>query len=211
MLLPSGLRRYPGRVRRRWRASASRIRRSRELSCVASCVVGLGTTCRPCARRRRPRRARPTRITGGPRAVSGVAAPSTENHRSFVGGVVRSGAKRTRGNRTSRLDHVAFDRDRTGRHLQIWMESCLPNQPGSEAVHETWAATNWARPCYPAPSIARTRDRSTAAVSESQLPNPYLGSGWEAGRARRRRRDTNDGHSTDDGVLRHLLLRRAEG
>ena len=42
---------------------------------------------------------------------------STENHRSFVGGVVRSGAKRTRGNRTSRLDHVAVDRDRTGRHL----------------------------------------------------------------------------------------------
>ena len=58
---------------------------------------------------------------GGPRAVRGVAAPSTENHRSFVGGVVRSGAKRTRGDRTSRLDHVAFDRDRTGRHLQIWM------------------------------------------------------------------------------------------
>ncbi len=80
---------------------------------------------------------RPTRITGGPRRrhASGVAAPSTENHRSFVGGVVRSGAKRTRGNRTSRLDHVAFDRDRTGRHLQIWTE-CLPNQPGSEASHE---------------------------------------------------------------------------
>ena len=112
--------------------TASRIRRSRELSCVASCVVGLGTTCRPCARRRRPRRARPTRITGGPRAVSGVAAPSTENHRSFVGGGVRAGAKRTRGNRTSRLDHVAFDRDRTGRHLQIWMGAA--NQPGSEAL-----------------------------------------------------------------------------
>ena len=52
-------------------------------------------------------------------SVSGVAAPSTENHRSFVGGVVRLGAKRTGGNRTSQLDHVAFDRDRTGRHLQI--------------------------------------------------------------------------------------------
>ena len=32
-------------------------------------------------------------ITGGPRRrrVSGSAAPSTENHRSFVGGVVRAG------------------------------------------------------------------------------------------------------------------------
>ena len=53
--------------------------------------------------------------------MSGVAAPSTVNHAVFVGGAVRAGAKRTRGNRTSRLDHVAFDRDRTGRHLHIWM------------------------------------------------------------------------------------------
>ena len=167
------------------------MRRSRELSCVVSCVVGLGTTCRPCARRRRPRRARPTRITGGPRAVSGVAAPSTEKHRSFVGGVVRSGAKRTRGNRTSRLDHVAFDRDRTGRHLQIW--------PMGEPAKSAWerGSPRLGQPrtgqdrVDPAPSIARTRDRSTAAVSESQLPNPYLGirlGGWEAARRRRRAR-----------------------
>ena len=53
---------------------------------------------------------------------------STENHRRFVGGVVRSGAKRTRGNLTSRLDPVAFDRDRTGRHLHIWMgKRCQQN------------------------------------------------------------------------------------
>ena len=29
--------------------------------------------------------------------MSGVAAPSTENHRSFVGGGVRAGPKRTKG------------------------------------------------------------------------------------------------------------------
>ena len=67
---------------------------------------------------------------------------------------------------------------------------------------------------YPAPSIARKRDRSTAAaVSESQLPNPYLGirlGGWEPD-AVAATPVADTAHRSDDGVLRHLLLRGATG
>ena len=78
---------------------------------------------------------------------SRVAAPSTENRPAVSSLASGTAGKRTRGVHTSRLDLRSGrrSRDRTGA-LQIWMESCLPNQPGSEEDTNR-AAANWARPC----------------------------------------------------------------
>ena len=99
--------------------------------------------------------------------MSGVAVPSTENHRSFVGGVVRAGRIVRRVTIPLDWTCAAVAVHRIVRVLSKfgWESACQIGlgerhlrigqpQIGQERVD-------------PAPSIARTRDRSTAAVSES--------------------------------------------